>query len=176
MFNLTFLNMIVWILSRNDINCPWQWAWLVYICPSSSNLVCNEGQRVSPYFPRQSLTLFMEDSTNYCYQKKRHNFHSSSEIRCKYVLLSCRSVAFTVFRHTDIKGGRQRLTSTASLEVEAALASNTFVPFTWRLLTFTGWIWRCYGIIVIKTDLSEYVVPIHEGACETSQIPWPIGR
>ena len=29
----------------------------------------------------------MDDSTNYCCQKQRHNFHSSSQIRCKYVLL-----------------------------------------------------------------------------------------
>ena len=55
--------------------------------PGSSNLVCNEGQRVSPYSPRQSLALFMEDSTNYFCQKQRHNFHSSSQIRCEYVLL-----------------------------------------------------------------------------------------
>ena len=37
---------------------PWQRALLGYICPTSSNLVCNEGQRVSPYSPRQSLALF----------------------------------------------------------------------------------------------------------------------
>ena len=60
---------------------PWQRAQLGYIRPASSNLVCNEGQRVSPYSPRQSLALFMEDSTNYCCQKQHHNFHSCSQIR-----------------------------------------------------------------------------------------------
>ena len=39
--------------------------------------MCNEGQRVSPYSPRQSLALFMEDSTNNCCQMQRHNFLSS---------------------------------------------------------------------------------------------------
>ena len=62
---------------------PWQWALLGCICLASSKLVCNEGQRMSPYSPRQSLALFMEDSTNYCCQKQHHNFHSCSQIRCK---------------------------------------------------------------------------------------------
>ena len=66
-----YYNITAWILARNDIN----------ICPASSNHVCNESQRVSSYSPRQSLAWFMEDSTNYCSQKQRHNFHSGSQIR-----------------------------------------------------------------------------------------------
>ena len=99
----------------------------------------------------------------------------------------CGRVAFTVFKHADIKGLRERLTSTASLNDgyceatilvvkghhvtmggarETALASSTYAPFTRRLLTFTGWNWKCHVIIVIKTDLSGFVVPMHSGLCE----------
>ena len=49
---------------------------------------------------------------------------------------------------------------------ETALASSTYAPFTRRLLTFTGWNWKCHIIIVIKTDLSGFVVPMHSGLCE----------
>ena len=80
-------NMTVWILARNDINFSMTAGLIRLHMPASSNLVCNEGQRVSPYSPRQSLALFMENSTNYCCQKQRHNFHSSSQICCKYALL-----------------------------------------------------------------------------------------
>ena len=75
--------MTVWILARNGINFSMAAGLIrLHICPASSNLVCNKGQRVSPYSPRQSLALFMEDSTNYCCQKQRHKFRSSSQIRC----------------------------------------------------------------------------------------------
>ena len=50
--------------------------------------------------------------------------------------------------------------------IETALASSTYVPFTWRLLTFTAWNWKCHVIIGIKTDLTEFVVPMHSGLCE----------
>ena len=52
------------------------------------------------------------------------------------------------------------------------LAGNYIVPrarksyFKWRILTFTGRNWKCHVIIVIKTDLSGFVVTMHEGACE----------
>ena len=49
---------------------------------------------------------------------------------------------------------------------ETALASSTYAPFTRWLLTITGWNWKCHVIIVIKTDLSGYVVPVHSGLCE----------
>ena len=42
---------------------------------------------------------------------------------------------------------------------QAALASSTYVPFTWRLLTFTGWNLKCHVIIMIKTDLSGVCCP-----------------
>ena len=51
-------------------------------------------------------------------------------------------------------------------ERETALASSTYLPFTRRLLIFTGWNWKCHVIIVIKTDLSGFVVPMHSGLCE----------
>ena len=49
---------------------------------------------------------------------------------------------------------------------ETALASSTNAPFTWRLLTFMGWNWKCHVIIGIKTNLSGFVVPMHSGLCE----------
>ena len=75
--------------------------------------MCNEGQRVLPYFPRQSLELFMEDSTNYCHQKQRHNFQV---VRFIVNMFYCGRVAFTIFKYADIKGVRQHLMSTASLD------------------------------------------------------------
>ena len=102
----------------------------------------------------------------------------------------CGRVTFIIFKHADTKGVRQCLMSTASLDDgyceatipvvkghhvtqltmagarETALASSTYAPFTWRLLTFTGWNWKCHVIIVIKTDLLGFVVPMHSGLCE----------
>ena len=49
---------------------------------------------------------------------------------------------------------------------ETAVASSTYAPFMWRLPTFTGWNWKCHVIIVIKTDLSGFVIPMHSGLCE----------
>ena len=120
----------------------------------------------------------MEDSTNNCCQVLRFVVN----------MFCCGRFAFTVFKHADIKGVRQRLTITASLgdgycEVtlsvvigalrdvtiggarETALASSIPAPFTWRLLTFTGWNWKCHVEIVIKTDLSGFVVQMHSGLC-----------
>ena len=75
--------MTVWIWARNDIKFSMAAGLIRLHMPASSNLVCNEGLPMSPYSPRQSLALFMEDSTNYCCQKQHHNFHLSSQIRCK---------------------------------------------------------------------------------------------
>ena len=46
---------------------------------------------------------------------------------------------------------------------ETALASSTIIVFKWRILTFTGRNWKCHVIIVIKTDLSGFVVTMHSG-------------
>ena len=47
---------------------------------------------------------------------------------------------------------------------ETGLTSgNILVSGQWRILTFNG---RCHGIIVIKTDLSGFVVTIHSCLCE----------
>ena len=56
-----------------------------YICPAPSNLLCNKGERVSPYYPRQFLAPFMGDSASYCCQNQSNNCQFSSQIRCKYV-------------------------------------------------------------------------------------------
>ena len=42
---------------------------------------------------------------------------------------------------------------------ETPLASSTYVLFMWRLPIFMGWNWKCHVIIVIKNDLSGFVVP-----------------
>ena len=55
----------------------------------------------------------MEDSTNYCCQKQRHNFPF---LRFDVNKFYCGRDAFAVFKHADIKGVMQRLTSTASLD------------------------------------------------------------
>ena len=94
----------------------------------------NESQHVSPCSPCQSLALFMEDSTNYCCQKQRLNFHSSSQIHCKY----CDGVAFTVFQHASIKGVRQRFTSTASLEDGYCEVTIPIIN-TWRNNGSSAW-------------------------------------
>ena len=110
----------------------------------SSNLVCNEGQRVSPYSPRQSLALFMEDSTNYCCQKQCQNFHSSSQIRCK-----CFIVVELLLLHLNtliLKGVKQRLTST--LEHICAF----YVEIT--------------NIHRVKLKMSGFVVTMQSGLCK----------
>ena len=49
---------------------------------------------------------------------------------------------------------------------ETALASSTYATFAWKLLAFSWLNWKCHVIIVIKTDLSGFVVPMHSGLCE----------
>ena len=51
----------------------------------------------------------------------------------------------------------------------SALASSTYAPFTCRLLTFMGWNWKLSVLIVIKTDLSGFVVTMHSGLCRPLQ-------
>ena len=110
-------------LARNDTHLSMAAELIrLRICPVSSNLVCNEGQRLSPCSSRQSLALFMEDSTNYCCQKQRHMLHSSSQIR---------KVAFTIFKHADIpvvKGAPRDVTMRDVRET--TLASSTYASFT----------------------------------------------
>ena len=36
----------------------------------------------------------------------------------------------------------------------------------WRILKFTRWNWKCLVIIVIKTDMSGFIVTMHWGMCE----------
>ena len=38
--------------------------------------------------------------------------------------------------------------------------------FKWRILTFTRWNWKCRVIIMIKTDLSGFVITMHLGLCK----------
>ena len=49
--------------------------------------------------------------------------------------------------------------------------------FKWRILTFMGQNWKCH-VIVIKTDVSGFVVTMHSGLCEQyvkSLRPTPLG-
>ena len=55
---------------------------------------------------------------------------------------------------------------------ETALASSTYAPFTWRLLTFTEWNWKCHVIILIKTGSGGVCCPNALGLVRTvRQIP-----
>ena len=178
--------MTVWILTRNVINFSIVTGLIWLLCPASSNLMCNESQRVSPYSPRQPLALFREDSINYCSQKQRHNFHSSFQIRCKYVIVVGLPLPYL---HTPISKARDsasraqypltmgivrrqfpslRGTTWRNNGRNACkrLSKHIYATFTWRLLIFTGWNRKCHVKIVMKTDLPGFAVPVHSGLCE----------
>ena len=98
----------------------------------------------------------------------------------------CGGIAFTIFKHADIKGASRAqrplttgivrrqfpsLRGTTWLNIGGSAWNGSpfehiYVPFTWRLLTFTGWKLKCHVIIMIDTDLSGFVVPMHSGLCE----------
>ena len=81
-----YYHMTVWILAGNGINLSIAAGLIrLHMRSVSSNLMCNEGERMSPYFPYQSLAPFTEDSTNYCCLKQYHNCQLKSQIPCKYV-------------------------------------------------------------------------------------------
>ena len=123
----------------------------------------------------------MEDSTNYCCQNNVRTFIQV----LRFVVNMLFVVVFTVFKHTYIAAphehsvpwrrllwgddsrryGAPRYVTMGGAR-ETALASSTHAPFTWILLTFTGWNWKCHVVIVIKTDLSGFVVPVHSGLCK----------
>ena len=77
---------------------PWQRAYKGYVCPLSSNLVCNEGQRVSPNTFRAN---HWQDSTSYCSQKQRHYLHSGSKIRVN--MLYCGRVVLPYLKMPILK-------------------------------------------------------------------------
>ena len=93
---------------------PWQRAWLGYICPASSDLVCNEGQRVSPYSPRNHWRCLWKIPPIIAVKSNVTTF--IQVLRFLVNMFYCGRVAFTVFKLADIKRVRQRLTSTASLD------------------------------------------------------------
>ena len=141
--------------------------------------MCNESQPVSLYSLRQSLYCLWKIPPITAVKSNVTTF--IHVLRFDVHIFYFGRVDFTVFKHGDIKDARQRLTSTAShgdgycgapRDVtregtrETTLASSTYVPFTWSLLTFTGWNWKCHVINVIKTDLSGFVVPMHSGLWE----------
>ena len=95
----------------------------------------------------------------------------------------CERVAFTVPKHADIKGVRQRPLTTGIVRRQFPSLRGT----TWRnnamsawngsrfehirafyveITNIHGWNWKCDVIIVIKTDMSGLVVPMHSGLCE----------
>ena len=83
-----------------------------------------------------------------------------------------------------VKGARQGLTSTVSLDTGIVRRQfPTLRGTTWRNNGTSAWNgfrfehvcdiyaeitnnWKCLVIIVIKTDLSGFVVPMHSGLCE----------
>ena len=136
--NLYCTETTMWILARNDINLSMAASLIRTLCPASSDLVCNKGQRVSPYFPRQSLALFMEDSTNYCCQKQRHNVHSSSQISPKYVFLVGLLLPYlnsAILKAWSCALGAQRPSTTGIVRRQIPLLNGT----TWRNNGTTAW-------------------------------------
>ena len=49
---------------------------------------------------------------------------------------------------------------------ETALASSTVSAFTWKILTILGGNEKCHIMIMIETDLSDFVITMHSGLCE----------
>ena len=47
-----------------------------------------------------------------------------------------------------------------------ALDSSIIFVFKWWILTCTKWNWKYHVIIVVKTDLSGFVLIMHSGLCE----------
>ena len=123
----------------------------------------------------------MEDSTNCCCQKQCHNFLLSSQIHCKYY----GRVAFTIFKQHDIKGVRQPLTRTASLEDRYCEVTIPIVKghhngqsawngshlehisaFYMEITNIHGVKWKMSCFNHIKIDLSGFVVTMHLGLCK----------
>ena len=68
----TWYSIMIWLCGfGHKRTFSLQWAWLGYIYPASGNLVCNEGECVSPYSPCQSLAQFMGNSTDHWCQKQK---------------------------------------------------------------------------------------------------------
>ena len=157
--------------------------------------MCNEGDRVSPYSPWQSLAPFMRDSTNHCCQKQCHNYRLSYPILCKYVY---RGIIVLPHSNTPILkvwGSASRARRSLTTDIVATIPflnghrmmyqwekhakrlslRAPYSPFKWRILTFTGWNKKCHVIVLIKTDLSGFVVTMHGLVRTVKPIPRPNG-
>ena len=108
----------------------------------SSNLVCNEGEHLSPYFPCQSPTSFIGNSSNHHCQKQHCNLQLCLQITCEYVC-NCDRSLFNSFKHANIKGVRSR----AQRPLPQLSLRAPYSYFKWRILTFTRWNWKCYVMI-----------------------------
>ena len=108
----------------------------------SSNIMCNEGEPVSPYSPCQSPTALIENSSNHWCQKQHYNRHLCLHINYKYVLLW-----LNVFKLFLTHWYQRR---------EVALLEHS-IPCQWALWGDNSNFTRC-NWIVIKTDLSVSVV------------------
>ena len=87
------------VIVKNIITChPPQ---LGYICPASSNLICNEGERMSPYSQCQTLAPFMGNSSE-------GNITSFNYV-CRFIV---NRFYFGIIFYEDIKD----VTSAASLD------------------------------------------------------------
>ena len=81
-------NMTVWILAGNYISFTIAAGLIkLHVCPVSRNLVCNLGERVSPYSQWYSLAPFIGNSSNHWGHKQHYNLLLCLQILCKYVLL-----------------------------------------------------------------------------------------
>ena len=97
-----YYDMAVWVLAGNDCNVSNAAGLIRLYIPGSNNLVCNEGERVSPYSPSQSLTPFMGNSSTHWCQKHNCNLQICLQIHCKYVRLWWNFIIG--FKLADIKG------------------------------------------------------------------------
>ena len=94
-------NMTVWVLAGNGIEFSIAAAYSGYICPASSNRMCNEGGWVTPCPSCQSLPTFRCDSVAHWYQNEQHNFP-------KFIvnIFHCCTLASSAYKyldHSDLK-------------------------------------------------------------------------
>ena len=107
-----YYNMTVWILARNDINFS-----------MAAGLIRLHMQVISCVTKASACHHTLHADHWHCLWKiapiiavKSSVTTSIQVLRFVVNMFYCGRVAFTVFKHADIKGVRQRLTSTASLD------------------------------------------------------------
>ena len=147
---MTYYNMTMWILSGNGINFSIANHW---------------------HCLREIPAIIVE-----C-QKQHYNLQLCLQIHCKcFIVVEC-------FK-TDLNMPMVRVWGSASRTQHPLLRGATwcnngsstwngshfehhFSYVEWRKLTLMKWYWKCHVIIVImiKTNLSGFVVTMHSGLC-----------